>query len=482
MKRVPRTNVEGDDRAEVLADVNKVVNKVVKALPQFPSTPSADVSVMRPSTSSHQSYVSDDSPNIRQQVTVRRSRGGSIDDGSSAQYRDPAVQDLDILNGRSGQHIPSSTFKQPRDLPIIVTTVVSENLEPNSSSVGREQGTSNSTNSNGKVRGSQTAEDRLRYLMQDMRVSTQIDSASKNEEKSIRNGSSRSEKDNDHSDSTIASKDRILREYEGASEWTSDRRNRGGGGGRETSSRADAADSKEKYSYKSNDSLSLYDLAALPLHSDGPDHDSTSGRESKYGSSNSYGYPNGYSAEDVRASVSARTPMSSNDRIALARAEEMRDRERDNSYLQYREAQQDRRRESLRDMDPLSTFQQQGQEGAVRVRYSSVPLPVNISTSTPNRVVRNAWQDDDTRGKMEGVRVSADRDRDRDRDRDKPPLSARGNSSNQSVDSRSSDKMSVTSQPTREREKAVLRTYRYFFLSLCKLQTVDFIAILDCCV
>ena len=458
MKRVPSKPVNGGDHGETFTEGGKVV----KALPQFPSTPSVDVSVIRPSTAIHRSHV-DDSANIRQPVAVARSRGSSMDDSTPAQYRAAVGQDLEISNGRGSQQAPASSFKQPRDI-----TTTSENIDIYSSAA-RDEPNSSSTIINGKVRSSQTAEDRLRHLMQDMRVSTQIDSAPKDEEKSNRNGSSRSYKDMDNYSST-GTNDRTYREYENASELSSERRNSGGG---DNVSRPATADAKGKYSHRPNESLSLYDLAALPLHLD----DHSSGRESKHrnSSSNSYGTPNGYSADDLRASVNARNSIGSNDRIALLRAEEMRELERDNGYLQLRESQQDRRREYDRDVDPLSMFQQQGQEGAVRVRYTTMPLPVN--TSTPNKTVRNAWNDDyrDTRGNGEGGRASGDRD--------KPTLSTRGVSSNQSVDSRSSDRMSITSQPReREREKAALRTYRYFLLCIVLRFAVLYCDVLYCTV
>ena len=440
MKRVPNVHVNGENHVETFSEGSKVV----KALPQFPSTPSVDVSATRPSTASHRSHI-DESPNIRQPVAAARSRGNSMDDSTAAQYRAAVGQDLEISNGRGGQQVPPSSFKQPRDI-----SAASECTDIYSSAVG-DQPKSSSTSINGKVRSSQTAEDRLRHLMQDMRVTSLIDSAPKDEEKLNRSGSSRGYKDMDNYSSTGV-KDRTYREYENASELTTDRRNSNGG---DTTSRPATADAKGKHSYRPNESLSLYDLAALPLHSDDP----TSGRESKHRNSNSYGTPNGYSVEDLRASVSARKSEGGNDRITLLRAEEMRERERDNAYLQLRESQQDRRREYDRDVDPLSMFQQQGQEAAVRVRYTSMPLPVN--TSTPNKTVRNAWNDDyrDIRGNGDGGRASGDRDR--------TTLSARGVSSNQSVDSRSSDRMSVTSQPReREREKAALRTYRYLLLCI----------------
>ena len=436
LKKKYNPNIQGFE--EEYAEVSSNGIKPAKPSTQSAPNPAAELSFSRPTSMNSRGNNGEESGGIRQTVTAAKSRGSSADEITAVQYRS-TVQDSDNLNGRGGQQMSSSSSARPRE-----TSAAAENRDLYYY-VGLEA--EQPTNSN--VRGSQTAEDRLRNLMQDMRVSSQANGTPKGEEKQTRGPATRSHKDVDNFERPGA-KDRDFNEYESTSDWASDRRIRGtgGGGGGGSAPRIDAADSKDRYNYKSQESLSLYDLAALPLHLEV----SGNGKESKYGDEDGYGPIYGYNADEMRTSITTRNPLAAtNDRIALANAEELRDRERDNAYLKQHESQLERRRDNGRDVDPLSAFQQQGQEAAVRVRYTTAPLPVG--TNTPSRVVRNAWQEDTSRGRGDGGSGT--------RDRPPLPVSSRGGSSNQSVDSRNSDRLSVTSlQPgERDREKTA-RTYR----------------------
>jgi protein-tyrosine phosphatase len=127
-------------------------------------------------------------------------------------------------------------------------------------------------------------------------------------------------------------------------------------------------------------------------------------------------------------------------------------------------SEQERERERERETDLLATFQQRGNEAAVRVRYSNMPLSsselsLNLNLNTPNKNVRKAWQEDPYNYRTNGTYDLKGRNTvnstvnttstkptqsiglaDRERER----------SSTQSVDSRMST----------EREKVTPRTYR----------------------
>ena len=235
-------------------------SKPQKPSPQFSSTPSGDAPSNRPSSASKRTNSDDSSSSNRQVVAAVRPRVGSIDDSAPVQYRG-AVQEAE--NARVGHHSASPSSSKPRN--------ASTNNNDPYYSMGEQVSVSGSNpmrdSNRDPMRGSQTAEDRLRHLMQDMRVSSQVPSASKADDSPFNgaSSSSRGHKDTDRYGSGAKDRDH---EYEGGSEWDMDRSGRGGGGGG-SAMREDAADAKDLYPYKSHDSLSLYDLAALPLHHEG---------------------------------------------------------------------------------------------------------------------------------------------------------------------------------------------------------------------
>jgi hypothetical protein len=376
---------------------------------KFLSVPSSTVknAANRPSSAAQQAVLSSSSrlnggDEGSWQVPVPIRPKGSSDDFASG------MPEGDGSNGRGGQHPPFSS--SPRSCDISAPS--DRDLY---SFVGM-----------GEVRASQTAEDRLKLIMRDMRVS-HVSSEDKASRGSME-GRSRGFKD-------YGSKDGDSSEQEGP--------HRAGAG-------VDAADEKSKYSYNGHESLSLYDLAALPL-------EGAVGRDSKH----SY-YGEGANEEDLQSQrnrierrekdirraepgrSAARPSPSGSDRGQTSQPEE--GRERETAYQLYRA----RRRESERESDPLSAFQQQGQEAAVRVRYTTAAL--SAAASIPNRGVRNAWQEEDPH-RAYG-------------DRPAPYASSRGAAgaglSNQSVDTRGSDRLSVTSLQSREKERdKAVRTYRY---------------------
>ena len=143
---------------------------------------------------------------------------------------------------------------------------------------------------------------------------------------------------------------------------------------------------------------------------------------------------------------------------------------RKNPISNEQERDRDRDRDRERETDLLASFQQRGNEAAVRVRYSNMPISssepsLTLNLNTPNKNVRKAWQEDpynyrtngtyDLKGRYTVNTTStkpnqsvgqADREREKDRDREKD----RERGSTQSVDSRLST----------ERERVTPRTYR----------------------
>jgi hypothetical protein len=351
---------------------------------------------------------------------------------------DNGVIDTALLNGGRGRGELHSPPDSPPRLPLSVSDY--DSVRSRSTDV-----VSNSYSNAGRIQDGRnilTAEDCMRNIMMDLRASSTGEDEKTNRNGSYRNGSSIGSwnysgspgysalRDTDYSDPS----DRLL--YRGGY--------------------ADAKEKeKEKDPYEDLGSLSLHDLAALPLHFektadrlDSKIDSSAVGQHYPSGPSiaDRQGYRDKYNAdhgdEEYDDYSSNRYPSSSKSNSGEGSSSSSSKRTSSHSY----EATRSGSDEVERTDNPLASFQRLGQEGAVRVQYSSLLLPP--SASYPTKTPLNAWQG------------SAHKEKEKDR-----TLASR--SSVRSTEFKSTNDIGAGTESDRraereEEKEKPLRTYRSF--------------------
>jgi hypothetical protein len=306
---------------------------------------------------------------------------------SSEAKTENGVIDTALLNGGRGRG--RGELHSPPDSPPRLPLSVSDYDSVRSRST---DAVSNSYSNGGRMQDGRnilTAEDCMRNIMMDLRASSAGEDEKTSRNGSNRNGSSIGSwnylgspgysalRDTDYSDPS----DRLL--YRGGY--------------------ADAKEKekeKEKDPYEDLGSLSLHDLAALPLHfektADHLDSKVDSGTVGKYypsgtsiadrqGYGDKYKTDHGDEAYDDYSSNRYPSSSKSSSREGSSSSSSSK-RTSSHSY----EATRSGSDEVERTDNPLASFQRLGQEGAVRVQYSSLLLPP--SASYPTKTPLNAWQ------------------------------------------------------------------------------------------
>ena len=340
---------------------------------------------------------------------------------------------------------PPVSLPLPLPVPVARSPIVPELFITDTSSAEGAWATDAYRNSR-EIRSSLTAEDCMRSIMRDLRGSS---SALRAEEKTT--GNSNNNKNNNNSNSNSSSIGNSSGYRETSDHFTTSNSER-------ALMRSIAALKDRRadmdFAYEDMGALSLQDLAALPLHFEDP---RASRRDIPYDS--------GVSRFDSMMGYSGRrespAPEGFNQVLSVEEmdgADEWTSRARqlaaDSTHFPSSSTARSRRGE-VREIDvgaPLAAFQRGGQEGAIRVKYSSF-APSNGSRH-PNNDAHSAWQEDSFRG-------SSDK-------RPQPQLQQHRASTSSSATKRRPDLNSDRSSlPTDRKEdrvrEAPARTYRYVF-------------------
>jgi hypothetical protein len=353
---------------------------------------------------------------------------------------------VDGSQHRRSQHPPASL---PLPVPVARSPIVPELFITAASSAEGAWATDAYRNSR-EIRSSLTAEDCMRSIMRDLRGSS---SALRAEEKTTGNSNSNSNNNNNNSNSNSNSSS--IGNSSGYRETSDDFTTSNS----ERALMRSIAALKDRradmdFAYEDMGALSLQDLAALPLHFEDP---RASRRDIPYDS--------GVSRFDSMIGYSGRrespAPEGFNQVLSVEEmdaADEWTSRGRqlaaDTTHFPSSSTARSRRGE-VREVDegaPLAAFQRGGQEGAIRVKYSSFAPP--NGSRQPNNDAHSAWQEDSFRG-------SSDK-------RPQPQLQQHRASTSSSATKRrpdlNSDRSSLPTDRKEDRAReAPARTYRYVF-------------------
>ena len=350
----------------------------------------------------------------------QRGKEGNV---RTLQFSEDNLGAMNDSQNRGSQHPPLA-------LPLARAPVVPElHITAPSSSAG--SWTTDAYRNSREIRNALTAEDCMRSIMRDLRGSS---SAVKAEERTTgnsnggSNGNSSGYRDASDNFITTSSERALIRSIAALKDRKAD---------------MDSA-------YEDMGALSLHDLAALPLHFEGVRasrqdilYDSGVSRfDSMIGYNSGKENPDGHNQILSVEEMDGAGDWSSRARQLVA----------DGTHLPSSSAARNHRSE-VREIDvaPLAAFQKGGQDGAIRVKYSSF-LPTN-GTRHPSNEVQSAWQEDSLRG-------SGDK-------RPQPPLQQhRASTASSAVkrrpDFNNPDRSSTPSERREERVKDVpVRTYRY---------------------
>jgi hypothetical protein len=350
---------------------------------------------------------------------------------------------VDGSQHRRSQH-PSVSLPLP--VPVARSPIVPELFITAASSAEGAWATDAYRNSR-ENRSSLTAEDCMRSIMRDLRGSS---SALRAEDKTTGNSNNNNNNSNNNSNSSSSGNSSGYRE-------TSDNFTTSNSERALMRSIAALKDRRADmdFAYEDMGALSLQDLAALPLHFEDP---RASRRDIPYDS--------GVSRFDSIIGYSGRrespAPEGFNQVLSIEEmdgADEWPGRARqlaaDSTHFPSSSTARSRRGE-VREIDvgaPLAAFQRGGQEGAIRVKYSSF-APSNGSRQ-PNNDAHRAWQEDSFRGSSDN--------------RPQPQLQQHRASTSSSATKRrpdfnNSDRASLPTDRKEDRvREAPARTYRYVF-------------------
>ena len=318
-------------------------------------------------------------------------------------------------------------------------------------------------------RNTQTAEDCMQNIMTDLRASStaEDEKTNRNGRNSSSSGSSGSSSNSSSWNYSASSGYSALRDTD-YSDTTSDRQSYRGG-------HADSKDmerEKERDPYEDLGSLSLHDLAALPLHFEKSAADRIDGRlnssavgkhlpsdPSRQGHGDRYKTGRGIEAYDDYSSTRQPLSSKSNSRECSSSSSGSGNSSGHRTSSVSREITRSGSDEVERTDNPLASFQRLGQEGAVRVQYSSLLLPP--SASYPTKSPQNAWQGS----------VYKEREKEREREKTLPfSSSVRSAELKTSINSGIGTGAGTVNERRAEREKEKekemekkpLRTYRSF--------------------